>query len=137
VIRRRRRGEQSAPVAHDEDRAAAAKRDAQAVRDVQRSLKLAKVREHGTGGGTLLTEPVLVFSGKDDREVRVLDRDSKEPGVARGFQDKRRKSRAIGFTKRVEHRLRSSGRPAGSAAAIYTISDEKGTEVATLVVNQA
>jgi len=81
VIGRRRQGEPPNP-------SKLAKREAKVVDTVQRSLRTARVREHAIGGGTLLTEPVLVFHGKHRQDLRVFDRDSKELGVARWFSEK-------------------------------------------------
>jgi hypothetical protein len=65
-----------------------AMREAKVVDSVQRSLRIARVREHPIGGGTLLTEPVLVLYGKHRQDLRVFDRDSKELGVARWRSEK-------------------------------------------------
>jgi hypothetical protein len=81
MIRWRRQGEPPDP-------SKLAKREAKVVDTVRRSLRIARAREHPIGGGTLLTEPVLVFHGKHRQDLRVFDRDSKELGVARWSSEK-------------------------------------------------
>jgi hypothetical protein len=71
-----------------EDPIKRAQREAKVVDSVQRSLRIAGVREHPIVGGTLLTEPVLVFHGEHRQDLRVFDRDSKELGVARWRSEK-------------------------------------------------
>jgi hypothetical protein len=51
-------------------------------------LWVSKVRENRRGDGTLLTETVFVFVGTHRQDFRVFDRDSRQLGVARRFQDK-------------------------------------------------
>ncbi|MBV8991838.1 MAG: hypothetical protein JO372_25040 [Solirubrobacterales bacterium] len=73
-----------------------AKREAKVVDTVRRSVRAARVREHPTGGGTLLTEPVLVFF-REDQDLRVFDQAANQLGVARSFWDKEAKLAGYGI----------------------------------------
>ena len=90
MIGRRQQGERSNP-------SKAAKAEAKVVNTVQRSLRIAKVREHPVGAGTLLSEPVLVFYGTWRHELRVFDQDPNQLGVARWSRDKTTKLDGYGI----------------------------------------
>lgn len=122
MIGRRRQGEPQNP-------SKLAKREAKVVDTVQRSLRTARVREHLIGGGTLLTEPILVFHGKHRQDLRVFDRDSKELGVARWSSEKAAKVDGYGIygaddeVPTVVIRWEAPGRFSGSGN--YTVLDSE------------
>lgn len=86
MIGRRRHSEPSNPRKAAKAEAKAAEREAAVALRVQ--LSLSRANEYPVGGGTLLTEPVLVFDGKQRRDLRVFDQDAKQLGVARWCKDK-------------------------------------------------
>jgi hypothetical protein len=79
----------------------------------------------------VLTEPVLVFYGKGDGDVSVLDRDAKELGVARRFRDKATKVAGYSIDEAGGASLGIKSPARWIGGGDYTVSDEKGTEVAT------
>ncbi|HYB27974.1 MAG TPA: hypothetical protein VEF89_15255 [Solirubrobacteraceae bacterium] len=95
-----------------------------------------KVNEHSVGGGTLLTEPVLVFHGKQGRDLRVFDQDAKRLGVARWFRDKGAKREGYGIygmddeVPLVALNWRTPGWLSGRGE--YRVSNSEGIEIATL-----
>ena len=140
MIGRRRKAGQSDPIKVARREARAARREARIVNAVHRSLQVARVREHPIGGGTLLTEPVLVFFRKDRGDVRVFDQDSKQVGSAYRFQDKAAKLSGYEiYGADDEVPLLVASWPAGwfranfpATGPDYTVSDREGVEMATL-----
>jgi hypothetical protein len=129
MISRRRQDEPSNP-------SKLAKREAKTRDTLQRSLRMAQVREHPLGGGTLLTEPLLVFHGKHRQDLRVFGRDSKELGVARWSPDKAAKLNGYGIYSAGDEvplviiNWQAPGWLRGSGN--YTVSDSEQVEIATL-----
>lgn len=111
-------------------------REATIVRGVQSSLKRAAVREQTIGGGTLLTEPVLVFHGKHRHDLRVFDQHSNQLRVARWSPDKAAKLSGYGiYSADDEVPLVAVNWPAPgwfSGSGDYTITDSERIEIATL-----
>jgi len=102
---------------------------------VQRSLRVAKVHKHPGGGGTLLTEPVLVFYGKHRQDLRVLDQDSKQLGVARWFRDKAARLEGYeiyGADDEVPLVALNWRIPGWFGRGEYRVSNSEGIEIATL-----
>jgi hypothetical protein len=125
----RRRGEPSNP-------RKLAKREARIIHAVQSSLTRAGVREHTIGGGTLLTESVLVFHGKHGHDLSVFDQNSNQLGVARWSPDKAAKLFGYGIygagdeLPLVVVNWRAGGWFSGKGD--YTVSDSERIEIATL-----
>lgn len=113
-----------------------AKRDARAATWAQLLLRWAKLAPRESGGGTLLTEPVLVFVGRPGEEFRIFDQDAKRIGSAKCYRDKT--SRTHGY-----HLCTDNGQPiaaievsgayfTGALSATYKVVSAEGTEIATI-----
>jgi len=137
VIGRRRQSEPlNSSNAAAKAEAKAAKREARIVNQVQLSLRVAKVPEHPVGGGTLLTEPILVFHGKPRHDLCVFDHDSNQIGVARWSPDKPAKLYGYGIyaaddeVPLVAINWRTRGWLPGRGDC--SVSDSEGIEIATV-----
>jgi hypothetical protein len=125
LIRRRRQREPS-------ESTRVASGEAKIARTVQRTLWVAKVRENRRGDGTLLTETVLVFVGTHRQDFRVFDRDSRQLGVARRFQEKAAKLDSYSiYSADGAAALVFINCPAGWSGD-FTVSDESRLELAAL-----
>jgi hypothetical protein len=141
MIGRHRRAQPPIEVAKSAARTA--RRDGKIANMVQRSVRRARIREHPSGGGTLLTEPVLVFFGKPPQDLRVFDQQSTLLGAAHRFHDKAAKLNGyeiygaddeapllvINWPARWGLRVTGVG---GSVRVDYVVSDAEGVEIATL-----
>jgi hypothetical protein len=109
------------------DPAKIAKREAKIAKTVQRSLRRAGIDERRFGGGTLLTEPVLVFDGRHLRDFKVFDQDARQLGsVHRSKPHRYRLDSTDDATPiAIVHRYRL-------LRASYKVSRPDGTEIATL-----
>jgi hypothetical protein len=139
MIGRRRQSDPSNPSKADKADAKSAKREAAVGRIVERSLRDAKVQEHSAGGGTLLTEPILVFvKWPRDQELRVFDQNCQQLGVARWSRDKAAKVERYGIyamddeAPLVAITWRTPNWLFERAAADCRVSDSEGIEIATV-----
>jgi hypothetical protein len=135
MIGRHRQAGPPDPIEGAKSAARTAKRDAKIVNMVQRTLRRAQIREHPSGGGTLLTEPVLVLFGKAHHDARVFDQHSKRLGVAHRFQDEAAKLHGCEiYGKDDEAPLLVINWPDRwfSRRVDCTVSDAEGIEIATL-----
>ena len=108
------------------------------LRDVKKAIMFVRKDSPRTGGGTLLTEPILVFTGRHNGDFKVFDEHANQLGLAQ-----REETRVRPMPRRVEYRLYQAGESAPVAVVAwplrrlgrgdpYTIFDSAGNEIAQI-----